>query len=100
MTLEPMRGALDLPCVGRIGLLLPVVRDADPPHVREGQARRRLTLLTSECPCGARIAPPNRPARRAMKRDLARGGGLWEVRVQHEPDCPAGDPRLDEVTSA
>lgn len=100
MSYERDYRGIELPGVGRVGLLLPVIREDAEPVVREGLARRRLTLLTGRCPCGARLHLPNRATRRAMKRDRARGGGVWQVDVEHENDCPATDPRLDEVTSA
>lgn len=95
MTIERLPGALDVPGVGRVGVIAPVVREDDDLRLREGVARLRLLLLDGRCPCGARLTMPNRETRRAMRKDKRGRGGLWETRVQHEDDCPAGDERVN-----
>lgn len=101
MTIEHLADALDLPGVGRVGVILPIVHEDAHPSVREGVARRRLCLLTGECPCGARVTMPNRATRRAMRRDHERdSGAVWQVSVLHADDCPAGDPALDRLNQS
>jgi hypothetical protein len=67
----------------RVLYVLPKIPEAAPPAVREGVARRRLTVIAGRCPCGAEISLP----------DVA-GGTVADVKVWHEDDCPAGDQLL------
>jgi hypothetical protein len=69
----------------------PVLSEHLPPVVLEGLARRRLTALGQTCPCGARMAIPNRAARRAARRG---GVAVLTVPVEHENDCPDVCPEL------
>ena len=80
----------DVPGVGLVAYVLPVVPEAAPAEAREGLARRRVVAHTGQCPCGARMVLPNRAERRAARRH----GTVRHVTVEHEPDCPAGDDRL------
>ncbi len=76
---------------GQLALLvLPVIRETDPPEVREGIARRRLTATTGQCPCGAVRNMPNRAQRRADQR----AGRVTRLDVAHEDGCPASDDSL------
>jgi hypothetical protein len=68
----------------------PELREADPPAVREGIARRRLVALGRPCPCGARMVLPNRAARRRARRT----GEVLHVLVEHERHCPAPTERI------
>jgi hypothetical protein len=68
---------------GRVLAVLPMIPDDAPYRVREGIARRRLTVVTGQCPCGARIDYTQ-----------TRGG---VVRVEHERRCPADDDRLTKA---
>lgn len=87
---------LDVPGVGRVGAVLPVVPEDAPPAVRDGIARRRLVVLDGACPCGARRSLPNREQRRRMRLDRARAAAaLWELTVLHAEDCPATDEALE-----
>jgi len=68
-------------------VVVPALRDDDPPMLREAMARRRITSLTGVCPCGAVRVLPNRAQRRAA----AGAGHAWQVDVVHAEDCPATD---------
>ncbi len=81
---------VDITFKGEVAYVLPVVAESAPHAVREGIARRRLTLLEGECPCGAVFSPPNRQQRR----QAARHGGVLRPRIKHENDCPATDANL------
>jgi len=84
----------------RAAILLPVIPDDAPDEIREGIARRRLTTLTGTCPCGARMAGPNREQRRQMDKDRRRGIAgqvVWSIEIQHEDDCPAVNNVLTEA---
>lgn len=59
-----------------VALVLPVVTEAAAPQHRAAVARRRLTLLTGECPCGTRIVVKGQKRRRAS--------------IRHRPGCRAG----------
>lgn len=85
---------LEVPGVGRVALVLPVVPEDAPPEVREGIARRRIVMTTGRCPCGARRTLPNRAQRRAMRRDKRTGPAVRHVDVEHEPECPATSEAL------
>jgi len=74
----------------RVMFVLPALYDDDDPRVREGIARRRITGLTGECPCGARRVWPNRADRRAAVKD----GRVLHIEVVHAEDCPATDDAL------
>lgn len=69
----------------RAAFVLPVVGEDLPPAVREGIARRRLTVLEGQCPCGAAFVAPNRAERRRARRN----GRALHVAVEHEDGCPA-----------
>jgi hypothetical protein len=86
-------------CDGERALYVgPTLREGLPPDVLDGLTRRRLVALGQPCPdpCGARLVVPNRAARRAAVRD----GRVLHVSVEHEDDCPALDPRIDQVTKS
>lgn len=85
----------EVPGIGRVAYVLPVVTESVPPAAREGLARRRITAMTGRCPCGARMVMPNRATRRARKG--RNGAAVQHVAVEHEHDCPAGDERLSEL---
>ena len=75
--------------------VMPEIPDDAPTAVREGIARRRLVLTGQPCPCGARLAGPNRAQRR---RDAKLGRGtIRDVYVWHEHDCPASTEALIEA---
>lgn len=78
----------------RVAYVGPQLHETYPPLVLEGLVRRRLVATTGACPCGAHLAMPNRAARRAAARA---GRVVMEVRVEHEDDCPAVDPRVDQL---
>ncbi len=65
------------------------IPDDVPEAVREGLARRAVVNRGGICPCGARLALPNRAARRR--------GRVVRVLVEHELDCPAADDRITEA---
>lgn len=81
----------EVPGVGRVVMVMPVPPDDAPLDVREGIARRRLVMLTGQCPCGARRTLPNRAQRRALRRS---GAPVWHLDVRHADDCPATDAAL------
>lgn len=71
---------------GSTVFVLPAIPDRASPRLREALARRKLTVTTGRCPCGARFRPP-RGARGVLRTD-----------VRHDHDCPASDPDLlDEL---
>ena len=76
-------------------LVLPVIRETDPPEVREGIARRRLVGTTGRCPCGAVRHIPNRAQRRADQK----AGRASLMEVVHENGCPATDDTLRRLIS-
>lgn len=80
----------DVPGVGRVAYVLPVVSELLEPQLREAVVCRRLAALESRCPCGATVTLPNREQRRRA----ARKGRTLTTTVEHEPDCPASDDRL------
>lgn len=85
----------------KAALILPVVPDDAPHAVREGIARRRITMETGHCPCGAVRTGPNRAQRRQMARDRAAGRAqVWHLEVLHENDCPAIDATLEAAILA
>lgn len=61
--------------------LLPTIPENAPYKVREGLARRRVTLVNGTCPCGA-----------VANHLAATGGGV--VEVEHDRLCPADTDRL------
>jgi hypothetical protein len=76
-------------------LLLPTIPDDAPDEIREGIARRRIVMTTGTCPCGGEMVGPNRAQRRRMERDKRNGDpGVWQVRIEHDDDCPALDATL------
>ncbi len=79
-------------------VVVPIIPDQAPQHVREGLARQRLLLLTGQCPCGVRLTGPNRAQRRQMARDEHRGIGVWEVTPSHFAGCPATHPDITGET--
>lgn len=68
-------------------VVVPALRDDDPPVLREAMVRRRITTLTGVCPCGAVRVLQNRAQRRAD----ARAGRASYVPIVHADDCPATD---------
>ena len=74
----------------QVAYLLPEIPEDAPGELREGLARRRLTVLHGECPCGAKVELPNREARRRA----AAAGAVLRVEVEHEDGCPAVDRRV------
>lgn len=72
-----------VPGVGNVVAVLPVVPEDAPYPVREGVARRRLVAVTGRCPCGARL-------------DLQamHGNPAGAVDVKHDARCPAATHRL------
>ena len=85
---------VDIPGVGRVTMVLPVVPEDGSPALREGIARRRLVMLDGTCPCGAKRTLPNWATRRAMARSTRRGPDTWSVDIPHAEDCPASDAQL------
>lgn len=67
-----------------VGVDLP---DDAPAELKEGIARRRITVLTGCCPCGA-----------TPELDIVtEWGERWTA--WHEPGCPARDDRMGELLS-
>ena len=85
---------MDIPDVGRVTMVLPVVPENASPALREGIARRRLAMLDGRCPCGAKRDLPNRATRRAMALATPRGSDTWSMEIFHAEDCPASDAQL------
>lgn len=67
-----------------------VIRESDPPAVREGIARRRVLATTGECPCGAVSPFDPRKISPAI---------VLEV-IEHESDCPATTENLARAMRA
>ncbi len=63
--------------------VLPVIPDNAPYMVREGLARRRITAMTGQCPCGA-----------VMDTGDLQAGAITNVAVEHEDGCPAITTKL------
>jgi hypothetical protein len=61
------------------------IPDEAPEDLKEALGRRALVANGDRCPCGARVEPPNRAARR---RAVRRGVNII-TEVRHRPDCPA-----------
>ncbi len=80
----------DVPGVGRVAYVLPVVSEQLAPQLLEAVVCRRLAALEGRCPCGATVTLPNRAERRRAVRE----GRTLTTTVEHEPDCPASDDRL------
>lgn len=76
----------------RIAAVLQVIPDAAPPAVREGLARRRIVSTTGRCPCGGRLTLPNRAERRRARKQ----GRVIHADVEHELECPAISPQLEQ----
>lgn len=103
--LDVLRGTVD----GREVLWFSrAIRDDLPAVVREGLARRRITITLGGCPCGARpqlvtrTERPSRPraGRRRGKRRQANPERVTYVAVHHADTCPAIDPRVIEYLRA
>jgi hypothetical protein len=63
----------------RVAFVLPAIPDDPPYRIREGIARRRISVLTGSCPCGATV-------------DVANGlepGQVTGIEIEHENRCPA-----------
>jgi hypothetical protein len=70
--------------------VVPSLPDNASELVREGVARRRISMINAVCPCGGRRAPLNRAMRRRLKRGGAQEFAIADI--AHEPDCPAVAP--------
>ncbi len=68
----------------RTAFVVPKIPDAAPFAVREGIARRRITAMTGQCPCGAVMNVG----------DDLRAGAVTNVNIEHEDNCPAITSRL------
>ena len=75
--------------------VVPEIPDDAPDVIREGIARRRLVATGRPCPCGARLAGPNRHQRRRAAK--LKRGTVRDVFVWHEHDCPASTEALIEA---
>lgn len=78
---------------GSTAYMLPTISESLPPAAREGLARRRITAIEGQCPCGAAFIVPNREQRRRA----ARRGDVLHVRVEHEDGCPAATDVLKRL---
>ena len=67
----------------RTAFVLPKIPDAAPFAVREGLARRRITAMTGQCPCGA-VLEVGTPV----------PGEVASIAVEHEDGCPAITTKL------
>lgn len=87
MTARQLRDELIIgthPVLGiRTAFVVPKIPDAAPFAVREGIARRRITAMTGQCPCGA-----------VMDVGDLQAGAVTNVAVEHERGCPAITSRL------
>jgi hypothetical protein len=79
-----------------IAFVPPHVPNDAPDAVREGIARRRITAVDGECPCGARLVLPNR----AERRKAARTGQATRITGEHEDDCAVVDAALVAAVKA
>lgn len=68
----------------RLALVGPLPDDA-PELVREGLARRRIAATAGRCPCGA-----------TLDFSAAKPGTVVVAAVQHERNCPAADPAVEQ----
>ena len=66
--------------------VLPVIPDNAPYMVREGLARRRITAMTGQCPCGA-----------VMDVGTPVPGEVASIAVEHERGCPAITAKLERA---
>lgn len=69
--------------------VLAAIPDGAPSLVREGLARRRLSMLHGMCPCGGVRRPMNRAARRALARATTPQEAAEGPALAHAPECPA-----------
>jgi hypothetical protein len=71
--------------------VLPIVPENAPSPIREGIGRRRESVISGRCPCGA-----ERPTlTRQQFRHARRKGELnRRLTVEHEAECPALDDTL------
>lgn len=93
-TWSPLKSgsADDIRWTGSLAYIGPEIPEDAPPIVPEGIARRRMTVLHGQCPCGAVPQWPNRKQRRASK---ARASARVQiVFATHESDCPAIAPEV------
>lgn len=81
---------LTMPDGSRALYVSDVIRESDPPAVKEGIARRRVLASTGECPCGARSPFDPRKISPAI---------VLEV-IRHESDCPATAENLTRAMRA
>ncbi len=65
---------------GRTLVVVPTLNEQYPPQLKEAIVRRRATLLSGQCPCGAQFAP--------QAPDPIRDN---ETVILHATDCPAQD---------
>lgn len=73
----------DAPNGERCVAVVMVIPEGAPTAVQEGIARRRLFVMTWECPCGAKLDYSE-----------VQRGQVNTPRVEHEDDCPATDENL------
>ena len=78
----------------QVVLVLPNVPSDAPEDVREGFTRRRHTMITGRCVCGATFNMPSRAARRRARKT---GNEITSTYAQHENDCPARDSIILEA---
>jgi hypothetical protein len=78
-----------------VGYILIDTPEDAPDDVQEGLTRRRLAVLSGECPCGARPVLGTR----AQRRRAARTGHplAGAPRVDHRQDCPGHELLLAEA---
>lgn len=81
---------LTMPDGSRALYVSDIIRETDPPAVREGIVRRRILATTGQCPCGARNPFDPRRISTAV---------VMEV-VRHETDCPATTENLARAMRA
>lgn len=65
---------VDMDGIGRVMLVPPTVPMLGTKALKDGVARRRLTMIEGACPCGALL-------------EVSASG----ARCEHEDDCPARD---------
>lgn len=88
--------ARDVPGVGRVAFVVPVISEDMPPQLKNALAARRLATIEGKCPCGATLHLPNREQRRRAQRS----GRQLSATVAHEPACDAADERITALLRA
>ena len=90
----------NIPGVGSVVFVVPVIPDDAPALVREGLARRKILYASDVCPCGAVMELPARRTSRKPTAGEAKPATVRRLRIEHGNDCPARDEVLAPAVAA